>query len=47
MVVIDHVLDDLFAVADRVVAFDFGQLIAEGTPDTILQRPDRAQLLPR
>jgi ABC-type branched-subunit amino acid transport system ATPase component/ABC-type branched-subunit amino acid transport system permease subunit len=39
VVIIDHVLDDLFAVADRVVAFDFGQLIAEGTPDTILQDP--------
>jgi ABC-type branched-subunit amino acid transport system ATPase component/ABC-type branched-subunit amino acid transport system permease subunit len=39
VVIIDHVLDDLFAVADRVVAFDFGQLIAEGTPETILQDP--------
>ncbi len=39
VVIIDHVLDDLFAVADRVVAFDFGQMIAEGSPDTILQAP--------
>jgi branched-chain amino acid transport system ATP-binding protein len=39
VVIIDHVLDDLFAVADRVVAFDFGQLIAEGSPETILQDP--------
>ncbi len=39
VVVIDHVLDDLFAVADRVVAFDFGQMIAEGLPDTILSDP--------
>jgi len=39
VVIIDHVLDDLFAVADRVVAFDFGQLIAEGTPETILENP--------
>jgi len=39
VVVIDHVLDDLFAVADRVVAFDFGQMVAAGTPDTILQEP--------
>ncbi|PBC46465.1 branched-chain amino acid ABC transporter substrate-binding protein [Rhodococcus sp. ACS1] len=37
VVIIDHVLDDLFAVADRVVAFDFGELIADGTPDTVLQ----------
>jgi branched-chain amino acid transport system ATP-binding protein len=40
VVIIDHVLDDLFAVADRVVAFDFGQLIAEGTPETILHDPE-------
>jgi len=39
VVIIDHVLDDLFAVADRVVAFDFGQLIAEGSPETILHEP--------
>jgi len=39
VVIIDHVLDDLFAVADRVVAFDFGQLVAEGSPDTVLQDP--------
>ena len=37
VIIIDHVLDDLFAVADRVVAFDFGELIADGTPDTVLQ----------
>jgi branched-chain amino acid transport system ATP-binding protein len=39
VVVIDHVLDDLFAVADRVVAFDFGEMVAEGQPDTILSNP--------
>jgi ABC-type branched-subunit amino acid transport system ATPase component len=39
VVIIDHVLDDLFAVADRVVAFDFGELVAEGSPDTVLHDP--------
>ncbi len=39
VVVIDHVLDDLFAVADRVIAFDFGQMVAEGPPSAILQEP--------
>ncbi|CAM5710935.1 hypothetical protein SALBM311S_03059 [Streptomyces alboniger] len=33
---IDHVLDDLFAVAHRVVAFDFGRPIGEGDPGEIL-----------
>jgi branched-chain amino acid transport system ATP-binding protein len=37
VIIIDHVLEDLFAVADRVVAFDFGQLVATGSPDTVLQ----------
>src|SRR5262249_22319263 len=40
VLIIDHVLDDLFAVADRVVAFDFGTPLAEGTPDAVL-RDDR------
>ncbi|MEU1274764.1 ATP-binding cassette domain-containing protein [Streptomyces sp. NPDC005799] len=39
VVVIDHVLDDLFSVAHRVLAFDFGRTIGEGAPDTVLQDP--------
>jgi len=39
VVIIDHVLDDLFAVAHRVLAFDFGRTIGEGTPDTVLKDP--------
>jgi branched-chain amino acid transport system ATP-binding protein len=36
VVIVDHVLDDLFAVADRVVAFDFGAPIAEGASGAVL-----------
>jgi ABC-type branched-subunit amino acid transport system ATPase component/ABC-type branched-subunit amino acid transport system permease subunit len=39
VVVIDHVIDDLFAVADRVVAFDFGRPVGEGAPDVVLKNP--------
>jgi branched-chain amino acid transport system ATP-binding protein len=39
VVVIDHVLDDLFSVAHRVLAFDFGRTIGEGSPDTVLRDP--------
>ena len=39
VLVIDHVLDDLFSVAHRVLAFDFGRTIGEGTPDTVLDNP--------
>jgi ABC-type branched-subunit amino acid transport system ATPase component len=31
------VLDDLFAVADRVVAFDFGKPVGEGLPEDVLR----------
>ena len=37
VIIIDHVLEDLFAVTDRVVAFDFGRLVAEGTAETVLK----------
>jgi branched-chain amino acid transport system ATP-binding protein len=40
VVIIDHVLDDLFSVADRVVAFDFGRPIGEGPPSTVLQNSE-------
>ncbi|MEU5345972.1 ATP-binding cassette domain-containing protein [Streptomyces sp. NPDC020766] len=39
VLIIDHVLDDLFSVAHRVLAFDFGRTIGEGTPDTVLDDP--------
>ncbi|MEW1775930.1 ATP-binding cassette domain-containing protein [Streptomyces sp. NPDC086777] len=39
VVVIDHVLDDLFSVAHRVLAFDFGRTVGDGAPDTVLQDP--------
>ena len=37
VLIIDHVLDDLFAVADRVIAFDFGRPVADGPPERILR----------
>jgi ABC-type branched-subunit amino acid transport system ATPase component/ABC-type branched-subunit amino acid transport system permease subunit len=39
VVVIDHVLDDLRSLADRFVAFDFGTVLASGTPDEVLADP--------
>ncbi|GAA2570779.1 hypothetical protein GCM10010304_06350 [Streptomyces roseoviolaceus] len=35
VVVIDHLLDDLFSVAHRALTSDFGRTIGEGTPDTV------------
>jgi ABC-type multidrug transport system ATPase subunit len=42
VLIIDHVLDDLFSVANRVVAFDFGTPLAEGLPQDVL-RDDRVR----
>lgn len=39
VIIIDHVLEDLLAVTDRVVAMDFGVLIAEGEPSTVMSDP--------
>jgi len=40
VLIIDHVLEDLFAVADRAVAVDFGLTIATGPPAQVLQNPE-------
>jgi len=36
IVIIDHVIEDLFPLVDRVVAFDFGTPVASGPPAVIL-----------
>ena len=36
IVVVDHVIEELFPLVDRVVAFDFGTPIASGSPEQIL-----------
>jgi ABC-type branched-subunit amino acid transport system ATPase component/ABC-type branched-subunit amino acid transport system permease subunit len=39
VMIVDHVLDDLFSVTDRVVAFDFGTPVAQGDAATVLEDP--------
>lgn len=39
IMIVDHVIADLFALADRVVAFDFGTPIGSGPPDEVLADP--------
>jgi ABC-type lipopolysaccharide export system ATPase subunit len=36
ILLIDHNLEAVFSVTDRVLVLDFGELIAEGTPEEIL-----------
>jgi branched-chain amino acid transport system ATP-binding protein len=39
IVIIEHVMDALMSVSDRVVALDYGQRIAEGSPAEVAEDP--------
>ncbi|RWI57058.1 MAG: ABC transporter ATP-binding protein [Mesorhizobium sp.] len=41
---IEHILHALLSVADRVMVLDFGQKIAEGDPQEIMQSPEVAAI---
>jgi len=37
---IEHIVHALLAVVDRLIAIDFGRLIAEGDPNTVINSPE-------
>jgi branched-chain amino acid transport system ATP-binding protein len=37
---IEHIVHALLAVVDRLIALDFGKLIAEGDPNTVINSPE-------
>ena len=37
---IEHIVHALLAVVDRLMAIDFGSLIAEGDPNTVINSPE-------
>ena len=39
IVFVEHVMDAVMALADRIVVFDQGLLLAEGAPRDVMQRP--------
>ncbi|MBU1273789.1 MAG: ABC transporter ATP-binding protein [Proteobacteria bacterium] len=39
LVMIEHRLKELFRIADRVIVLNFGQKIAEGQPDQVMEDP--------
>ena len=39
MIIIEHKLSELFRIADRVVVLNFGEVLAEGSPEEVLRDP--------
>ena len=35
MVIIEHKLQQLMKIADRIIVLDFGTMIADGTPEVV------------
>ena len=39
MIIVEHKLQWLMKIVDRIIALDFGTIIADGTPDEIIKNP--------
>jgi branched-chain amino acid transport system ATP-binding protein len=39
LLIIEHDMDTVFAVADRITVLDHGQVIADGEPDSVRRDP--------
>ena len=39
MLIIEHKLSELMKIVDRVIVLNFGELIAQGTPEEIAKNP--------
>ena len=40
LIMVEHRLRELFRIADKVIVLNFGQKIAEGSPDEVLDSPE-------
>jgi branched-chain amino acid transport system ATP-binding protein len=39
MIIVEHKLQWLIKIEDRIIVLDFGTIIANGTPDEIVKNP--------
>ena len=39
MIIVEHKLQQLMEIVDRIIVLDFGTIIADGTPDEIVSNP--------
>ena len=39
MIIVEHKLQQLMKIVDRIVVLNFGTLLAEGTPDEVVNNP--------
>jgi branched-chain amino acid transport system ATP-binding protein len=44
MVIVEHKLSELMKIVDRVLVLNYGELIAEGTPQEIVNNPKVIQV---
>jgi ABC-type branched-subunit amino acid transport system ATPase component len=40
ILIIDHAVQEVMDISDRVVAFEFGRLLVEGLPDEVRNHPE-------
>ncbi len=43
MIIVEHQLQWLMKIVDRIIVLNFGTLIADGTPDEITKNPEVVQ----
>jgi len=40
MIIVEHKLQQLMKIVDRIIVLNFGTIIADGTPDEVVSKPD-------
>jgi branched-chain amino acid transport system ATP-binding protein len=40
MIIIEHKLQQLMKIVDRIIVLNFGEVIADGPPETVVQDPN-------